>query len=125
MVLSTGDGHQTFDFLANQLTGRVTEQLIQLAIGSQDLSVGIHHQHAVRRRFDDPAIPGLGRAQCRLLGFQRLRLLFQLQCLFGHFIGLATSLRQERLDRFITLHDRHGCGQPWGGFMQQQQFALA
>ncbi|MNS25637.1 hypothetical protein D3C72_575360 [compost metagenome] len=122
---SAGQRHQTIDGLAEQLTGAIAEQLIQLAIGAQDLSLGIDHQHAVRRRFDNPAIPGLGGAQRRLLGFQCLRLLLQLQRLFRHFIGLATGFRQQGLDRLIALQNRHGCGQTWGGLLQQQQFTLA
>ncbi|MCY1175951.1 hypothetical protein D9M73_162100 [compost metagenome] len=116
---SAGQRHQTIDGLAEQLTGAIAEQLIQLAIGAQDLSLGIDHQHAVRRRFDNPAIPGFGGAQRRLLGFQCLRLLLQLQRLFRHFIGLATGFCQQRLDRLVTLQNRHRSSQAWRGLVQQ------
>ncbi|MNF79427.1 hypothetical protein D3C84_616400 [compost metagenome] len=111
--------HQTFDGFAEQLARVVAKQLVQLSIGAQDQSFGIHHQHAVRRRFDDPAIPGLGCTQGRLLGFERLRLFFQLQRLFRHFIGLATGFCQQRLDRLVTLQDRHRGSQAWRSLVQQ------
>jgi hypothetical protein len=118
MAPVTSDRHQTLDSLAHQLASAVAEQPIQLLVGPQDAPVSPHYQHAVRCRLDDPAVPGLGGAQCRLLGFELLGLPLQLQRLFRHFIGLPTGFRQQYLDGLITFQDGHRCSQARGGLLK-------
>jgi len=103
----------------------MAEHVFRLGIGQDHDAAAVQHQHAVGRRLDDPAVPGLGGPDLGLLSLELDGLLLQARRLALHVFRLVPRLLQQLLVPDAAVEDLQAHRQDGHGPVQQGLHVLA